>query len=229
MKDRTLRTKVIAGAVLAAALVGGGAAVAASQLGAGEEQQAILDDAAKQLGVKPAELSDALKDAYKARIDAAIEAGELTKQQGDALKERIESGELPLLGLHHGGPDGDHGGFHGNLDAAATYLGLTEAELHEQLESGKTLAEVAGDQGKSADGLEQALVNAAKQDIAAAVDAGRLTQAQADEIITELPDRIDDLVNGTLPPRGPGHGFGPGPHGDGDGAFEQMPGTGTAA
>jgi hypothetical protein len=228
MKERPLRTKVIAGAVVAAALVGGGAAVAASQLGQGEEQQAIIDDAAKQLGVEPAQLSDALKGAYKAQVDAAVAAGELTKEQGDALKERIESGELPLLGLHRG-PHGPHG-LHGKLDAAATYLGLSEAELHQQLESGKTLAEIATDQGKTVDGLEQALVDAAKKDIAAAVDDGRLTQAQADEIIAELPDRMDDLVNGTLPPRGPGRGFGPGgPGHHGDGPFGQMPGTGTAA
>lgn len=229
MKKRPMRTKVIAGAVAAAALVGGGAAVAASQLGSGAEQQAIIDDAAKQLGVEPAELTDALKDAYKAQIDTAVAAGELTQEQGDALKARIDSGDVPLLGLHHDGPDGPHG-FHGKLDEAATYLGLSEAELHEQLEGGKTLAEIATDQGKSVDGLEQALVDAAKKDIAAAVDDGRLTQAQADEIIADLPDRIDDLVNGTLPPRGPGHGFGPGgPRPPDDGAFEQMPATGTAA
>ncbi len=51
------------------------------------------------------------------------------------------------------------------------------------------------------------MVDAAKEDIAAAVEAGRLTQAQADEILSDLSDRIDDVVNGTFPPGGPGrHG-----------------------
>jgi hypothetical protein len=213
MKERPLRIKVIAGAVAAAALVGGGSAIAASQLGGDEAEQAILNDAAKQLGVEPSELSDALKDAYKARIDAAVEAGELTKEQGDALKERIDNGELPLFGFHRGGPHGFHGGLRGDFDAAATYLGVTEAELHDQLEGGKTLAELAADQGKSVDGLEQALLDAARDDIAAAVDAGRLTRSQADEILADLPERIADLVDRTFPARGPGHHWRGGPDG----------------
>jgi hypothetical protein len=216
MSNRKRRNRFIAGAVAAVALVGGGSAIAASQLGSEEDQQAILDDAAEQLGVEPSELSDALKDAYKARVDAAVEAGELTQEQGDAIKERIDSGELPLLGFHRGGPHGHHGPLHGNFDAAATYLGLTEAELREQLESGQTLAEIAETEGKTVDGLEQALVDAAEEDIAAAVEAGRLTQAQADEILAGLPDRIDDVVNGTFPPGGPGHHHGPGADGSPD-------------
>ena len=103
-------------------------------------------------------------------------------------------------------------GLHAGLDAAAQYFGLTEAELHEQLESGQTLAEIAAEQGKTVEGLEQALIDAAKEDIAAAVEAGRLTQAQADGILPDLSDRIDDVVNGTLPPGGPpGHRWGAGP------------------
>jgi hypothetical protein len=210
MSDRTRRNRIIAGAVAAAALVGGGSAIAASQIGSEADQQAILNDAAEQLGVEPSELSDALEDAYKARVDAAVAAGELTQEEGDALKERIDSGELPLLGFHRGGPHGHHGPLHGNFDAAAAYLGLTEAELREQLEDGQTLAEIAEAEGKSVDGLEQALIDAAGEDIAAAVEAGRLTQEQADEILAELPERIDDVVNGTFPPGGPGHHHGPG-------------------
>jgi hypothetical protein len=205
----TFRNKVVLGAVAAAALVGGGSAIAADQLGSDEEQQAILNDAAAELGVKPSALSQALEHAVVARIDAAVADGKLTQEQGDALKQRLEAEGVGIIGLgppgeFHGGP---HVGLHGGLDAAAQYLGLTEAELHEQVESGQTLAEIAAEQGKTVEGLEQALIDAAKEDIAAAVEAGRLTQAQADEILSDLSDRIDDVVNGTFPPGGPGrHG-----------------------
>jgi polyhydroxyalkanoate synthesis regulator phasin len=135
--------------------------------------------------------------------------GELTQEQADAVKERLEAEGAPLLGgpfLH--GPGHHHGfGDFGGLGAAATYLGLTADELRERLEGGDTLADVAAAEGKTADGLVQAMVDAAEADIADAVEAGRLTQEQADEILADLPERIEGLVNGELPgpggPRGP--------------------------
>jgi hypothetical protein len=206
-----MRTKIVAGAAVAAAVVGAGAAVAATQLGPKAESQAIVNDVAEQLGVTPAKLTDALKGALADRVDAAVAAGRLTKAQGDALKARIESGELPLLGL---GPVGGHarGGPGPHLDAAASYLGLTAAELRTQLESGTTLAAVARAEGKTADGLVAALVADEKQELAAAVDAGRLTRAQAEELLAGAKERLTALVNGTLGPRfGREHGAGLGP------------------
>ena len=64
--------------------------------------------------------------------------------------------------------------------------------------------------GKSVDGLKDALVAAAKADLADAVEDGRLTAAQQAKIVADLPDRIDDLVNGELGHKrfGRGPGFG---------------------
>jgi len=64
---------------------------------------------------------------------------------------------------------------------------------------------VATAQGKTVEGLTKALVDAAEKDIAAAVDDGRLTEAQANEIRADLQEHIDRLVNGELP--GPPPGF----------------------
>src|SRR2546423_12929706 len=166
-----LKPKVIAGAVAGLAVAGAGGAYAATQIGSPrQDNQAVLNDAAKQLGVQPGALSAALKKALENRVDAAVAAGRLTKAQGDELKQRIESGDVPLFGGP--GPGFHHGGPFGGLDAAASYLGLTEAQLRTQLESGKTLAAVAKAQGKSVDGLVQALVDAAKTKLAAAGAAG---------------------------------------------------------
>ena len=89
----------------------------------------MLNDAAKQLGVEPSALSAALKKALENRVDEAVTAGRLTKAQGDELKQRIESGDVPLFG----GPGfGFHerGALFGGVDAAASYLGLTDAQPH---------------------------------------------------------------------------------------------------
>jgi hypothetical protein len=190
---RHMRKIAVGGAALAAT-VGAGGAIAATQLDPKQESQAVVEDAAEQLGVEPSELSEALKDALANRVDEAVEAGQLTEEQGAELKERIESGDVPLLGL--GGPGFGHRVHHvGDLDAAASYLGMTEASLMAAIEDGKTLAEIAEDRGKSVEGLVNALVEDAEAELQAAVDAERLTDAQRDSIVSGLTERITHLVN----------------------------------
>jgi polyhydroxyalkanoate synthesis regulator phasin len=211
------KMKFAAGAAVAAMIVvglGAAGAVAASRvLSPSEESKAVIEDAAGQLGVEPDALSDALTEALKNRIDAAVEAGRLTKEQADELKERIDSEDgVPLFGgLGPGGHRGGHFGHFGDLEAAAAYLGLTEAELREEL-ADKTLAQIAKDKGKTADGLAQALVTAAEKKINEAVADGRLTQEQATELKADLDERMESLVNGELRRHGLGFhpGFGPG-------------------
>jgi polyhydroxyalkanoate synthesis regulator phasin len=208
-KERTMkkRSKIAAGAGAALAVVGAGAAVAADRLTPKAESQAIVNDAAKQLGVDPAKLSNALEQALKNRIDAAVKDGRLTKEQGEAMKNRIASAAFPLFigpgfdrdGARHrefGGPWGHH------LDAAAAYLGLTEAQLDTALDGGKSLAQIAKDKGKSADGLVDALVAAAAKRLDQAVTDGRLTKAKRDEIVADLKQRTTAIVNGTAPAKG---------------------------
>jgi polyhydroxyalkanoate synthesis regulator phasin len=213
-KGDSMKRKILVAGAAALAVAGGGAAIAATQSGAPqEESKAVVDDAAKQLGITPAKLSSALKQALENRIDAAVAAGRLTKEQGDALKKRIEAEDFPMLGGfrmgfgHRGGGPGIHG--FGHLDAAASYLGLTEAELGAQLAGGKTLADVAKAKGKSVDGLVSALVADEKKELDAAVKAGRITQAQADAFLANAKQRAGDLVNAKRAPRLHGRFGGP--------------------
>ena len=221
-----MRRKVMLVGVAALAAAGGGAAIAAATGSPNDERKAVIDDAAKQLGVTPAKLSSALKKALENRVDAAVAAGRLTTDQGEALKKRIESDDYPALGLgfglgHRGGPGGP--GMHrgGHLDAAAAYLGVSQDALRAQLEDGKTLADVAkATKGKSVDGLVAALVADEKEKLDAAVKAGRLTQAQADTILADAKARTTALVNGTFSARPHGRFGGPG---DGNGPLRTAP------
>ena len=156
----------------------------------------MIDDAAQQLGVSSSKLSNALKKALSDRVDAAVAAGRITKAEGDALKQRINSGDFPLFAGPHRGFG--HEGF-GGLDTAAAYLGVTEAQLHTELAGGKTLAQVAQAHGKSVSGLVGALVADAKKHLDAAVAAGRLTKAQEDDMLNGLRDRITARVNSARP------------------------------
>jgi uncharacterized protein YidB (DUF937 family) len=201
------RSKIAAGAGAALAVVGAGGAVAADRLTPKAESQAIVNDAAKQLGVDPAKLSDALEQALKNRIDAAVKDGRLSKEQGDAMKRRITSAAFPLFigpgferdgARHHafGGPWGRH------LDAAAAFLGLTTAQLDEALDGGKTLAQIAKEKGKTADQLVDALVAATTKRLDQAVADGRMTKAQRDLVVADLKERTAAIVNGTTPADG---------------------------
>jgi hypothetical protein len=100
-------------------------------------------------------------------------------------------GRPPLPGRPPGPPPPVMAG----LDAAAKYLGLSEAGLHAQLESGKSLAEIAKARNKPVDGLKAAIEAAVRSDLDKAVADKRLTRAQADQILSDLHDRLDEIVN----------------------------------
>jgi polyhydroxyalkanoate synthesis regulator phasin len=214
--DMNAKRKVVIGLAAGLLLVGAGGAFAAGKLTSPkDERQAVINDAAKRLGIEPAKLSDALTKALEDRVDAAVADGRITKAEGEALKARIEAGDAPLFfggGRHHGGHDfGHHRGL--GLGAAAKYLGITEAQLRTELQNGKSLADVAKAHGKTVDGLVDAVVDEAKTRLDTAVNAGKLTQAQANEMLSDLKDRITDFVNGRFPARpfgdhhGDRHGF----------------------
>lgn len=198
---KTKKRMLAAGTVAVLAIAGAGAAIAATSDDRKAESDAIVADAAEQLGVTPAKLENALSEALKNRVDAAVKAGRLTQAQGQELKERIEADDMPLLGM---GP-GHHGRHHGpgpGFDAAASYLGMTEAQLRTALEDGSTLAEVAEEKGKSVEGLVDAMVVDAQEHLDQAVEDGRLTQAEANERLAEIEQHVTALVNGELPDRG---------------------------
>lgn len=226
------RRKLAAGATGLVVLAGAGGAYAATQSNTtarpdpAAEQKAFLNDLAGRLNVTPDALTAAIKGAAGDRIDAAVAAGRLTKEQGDAAKKRLEQANgVPLLGFGRGGPGpgaggpGVPGGPGGpgfgrgrfgpgpgpgmGMDAAAKYLGLTDKQLFDALKGGKSLAGVAKDKGKSVDGLKAALKDAETAQLDAAVKAGRLTDAERTKILQNLDQRVDDLVSRTPPQGGP--------------------------
>src|SRR5437870_12164107 len=119
------KAKIVVSAAALVSAAGAGAAVAASRDSSpSSESKAVIDDAARQLGISSSKLSDALKKALSDRVDAAVAAGRISKAEGDALKQRLNSSDYPLfLGPHRGF---GHFGFFGGDAAAAAYLGLTE-------------------------------------------------------------------------------------------------------
>jgi uncharacterized protein (DUF433 family) len=210
---RTRRVAIAAAGLAVAA--GGGVAIAATTGSTPKErEQAVLDDAAGRLGTTADKLRDALGAAEDAQLDAAVKAGEITQDQADAIKARRAQSGLVL------GDEGGHGFDHGfgfrhdagatdaALDAAAKTLKLDRDQLLTRLRDGTSLADIAKAQNVSIDDVRAAAQAAAKAELDKAVSAGDLTQAQADEELTEIVDRIEQLRGGFF--FGPGRGPGPG-------------------
>jgi hypothetical protein len=234
------RTVVLLGSVAAVAAGSVGAIAATTNDEAKKAEAEVLSDAAKDLGVKSDDLRMALSDALNAQLDKAVKAGKLTQEQADAIKKRrAESGTVLPMGPGLRGPHG-HGmrggpGFghmREEMAAAAKALGISIAELREQLRTGKTVAEIAKAENKDLADVKAAMKTAALAELDAAVKAGRLTEAQRDEIAKDLDARIDDKVNGRMGPgrrghhrrgHGPGPGFGPPPAGNQNGSAPAPP------
>jgi hypothetical protein len=81
-----------AGVVLA---VGGGVALAAG--GSSDPNSDFLGDVAQRLGVSQDDLERAIEDATIARIDEAVDKGDISKEDAEALKKRIRSGDSPAI------------------------------------------------------------------------------------------------------------------------------------
>jgi len=96
------------------------------------------------------------------------------------LPPKFRRGAAPLLLLPFFGPALGGGPF-AIFDAAAKYLGLTDRDLRARLAAGKSLAQIATDQGKSVDGLEAALKDA--------------VHGQLDKAAAAFDARVDELVH----------------------------------
>ncbi len=97
---------------------------------------------------------------------------------------------------------GQRPGLRAVMNAVIAETGLTIQEVREQLRDGQTLAAIIEANGGSVQAVIDAAVSAATEQINQAVSEGRITQEQADQLLSQLPDRITRLVNGELPERG---------------------------
>jgi hypothetical protein len=193
----------------------GGAAIAA-YLGLTSDQVQIdlkdgqtLAQIATAQGKTVSGLEDAIVADAKTHLDAAVAAGDLTAEQETANLADLQSHIADMVnstGPPAGGPGmrGGHGGPGDGPDsqAVATYLGLSADQVQTDLSDGQTLAQIATAQGKTASGLEDAIVADAKTRLDAAVSAGTLTAAQETAMLADLQAHVADMVNSTGPPAG---------------------------
>ncbi len=180
-----LRSKVVAVAsagFLGAGLLGGvafGAAPATTAAVAlmAPDTQTVVADAEKA------------RAKLKAVLDALVAENVITPAQEDAIVAAFTAehrdGHPKLRELV-----GDV------LKKSVSYLGVPGDQVKQQLRAGKSLGDIANNTpGKSRDGLVKDLDAAAAARIKAAVQAGKITQAQADQLAPKVDDAIVKIVD----------------------------------
>ncbi len=163
----------------------------------------LLASAASYLGVSSARLREELRGGKslaqiaketpgksEAGLIAAVDRQRLTKaskrlQRRVAAQVRAPGGRLKrrILTLR---------------EDALSYLGLTSSELRSEQRS-KTLAQIAqSTAGKSEAGLREAIYNARKQQLEAAVSAGTISATVESHNLARLPTLINAYMHRTL-------------------------------
>ena len=141
---------------------------------------------ANQLGVSPAKLDAAALAAAKATVQDQVTSGKITQAQADKIGAR-----MPATGLCSGAINGLGAtraavAKSAYLTAAATALGITEAQLKADLKAGQTVSQVAAAQKVSEADFKTKVIAALKTKLDAAVAAKTITQAQEDAQLAKL-------------------------------------------
>lgn len=130
-------------------------------------------------------------------LSGLVDDGTIDQEQADAVASALEEAR-PEVGMGHHGRGG-----HPVLSTVADALDVSEDDLRSALREGRTIAEVAADQGVEAQAVMDAIVAAQRERLDEAVAAGRLTQERAEERLAGAEERATEAVNGALPmPRG---------------------------
>lgn len=130
-------------------------------------------------------------------LQELVDDGTITAEQADAVAEHLAS-SFP----DRGGPRGGHhhAGFDGEV--VAGLLGVDAETLRSELRAGKTVAEIAAEQGVDPQTVIDALVAEADSHLDLSVENGRLTQEEAEARLADITERITDMVENGRPARG---------------------------
>ena len=169
--------------------------------------QQYLNRVAANLGVSPQQLQDALNKTRVEQINQAVAEGMLSQDQANQMIQRITSGQAPAgFGPGFGGPGhgpkpggpgspGARAAMRGGMMGAARALGITPEQLRQELQAGKTLVQVAQERNVTRDELKDRLRAQQQQRLDQAVQQGRMTREQADQVLARFDANLDRMLD----------------------------------
>jgi hypothetical protein len=168
---------------------------------------------ANNLGKSQSQTQKAINDAIGQTIDDAVKAGNLTQAQANAIKARLSGNNAQACVGGLGGVAGigrpGRPGFGPRLgavtqDEIAAALGVSTAELQQDLRNGQTVKDIAAAKGIDEAAFRTKLGAAVKADLDQQVAAGKITQQQENAALQRIQNGPLPLWN--APVRRPGAG-----------------------
>ena len=164
---------------------------------------AFITDLAGHLGIPVTTLESAIQQTAADQVQQAQQHGLITAAQAQKVEQRIQSGNLAALLPRMGGPGMGPRGVtarFGAIHAATQYLGLTGTQIRSDLKGGKSLDDIAnGIAGKSAAGLQAAILAAAETQLQSAAIAGRITATQEQAMLNRIEPALPKMLSATHP------------------------------
>jgi len=148
----------------------------------------------------------------KAYLEDALKNGKITQDQYDKMianletkvKERVESVPPTKEQLKNAFKKGFRKGVRfGMNEDIASYLGFTLDQLKAELQSGKSLATIATEHGKSETDLVNFIVTKEKAFLDTALKNGKITQDQYNKLLSNLEARVKEMVEKVHPVKNP--------------------------
>jgi hypothetical protein len=172
-------------------------------------RQKFDEAVANALGISVDKYQGAVETAQKQVLDEAVAQGLLTQDQADKLQQRWSEGFGPgvfggMLGRGFGLRGFIAGKENSLVSVAADKLGMTVSDLATELQGGKSIADVAKEKNVDPQTIADAYVTQLQQNLKQAVDNGRITQAQADAMLSQAQQRVTDQINSTWQGHKPG-------------------------
>ena len=154
---------------------------------------------ANVLGIGVDEYDAALDQAHEQVLAEAVTEGWLTQDQADQMQERMDEGFGPRMrgkgywrpragGRRLGDP---------LIKVAAAELDMPVRDLLAELQDGKSIADVAKEQGVDPQAIAGAFLAKVSERLNQAVENERLTQERADWMLEQAGEQVTDQLNHT--------------------------------
>ncbi|AIF52515.1 DUF2680 domain-containing protein [Pelosinus sp. UFO1] len=156
---------------------------------------------AKEQGISEQVLKDFMVEQMTKHMEERAKEGKLPENKKSYTRADIEKHVSDMMNgkgnMHH-----NHGQMHHapvDKTKLLELLKMSDESLKNEIKTGKTLVEIAKEQGVSEETLKTTLVEQMLQRIEKGVKAGRISADQAEQMKANIEKHVSDMMNGKRP------------------------------